>query len=296
METVLNKGLLENLRASLVFGNRAFAEQGRFMPGADAIRFAAVPDLSVATTPLTEGTAPTAVALSVTSVTVSSTQYGNLVEITDIAKVKSPFDLAQTAAERLSRNAAESIDQIVRDVIALGGTAFYSEAAATQRSDLDSTDDEVTAAVLRKLAATMFKNKIPRFSDGLYRLIVSPEVAYDITSDTATGGFVDVRKYTDPTDLLNGEIGRMAGFRIIEAVNAPTFSSTVTVHASLALGALPGWGWGDLQTLRAYHVAPGGDHSDPLAQSEKAGWKVDFGVGVLSNARYYRLESAATAL
>lgn len=60
----------------------------------------------------------------------------------------------------------------------------------------------------------------------------------------------------------------MDGFRIMEVVNAPTVSSTVTVYLSIATGAINGWGAGDLQTLTTYHVAPGGDHTDPLAQEE----------------------------
>jgi len=70
----------------------------------------------------------------------------------------------------------------------------------------------------------------------------------------------------------------------------------VTVYATIAMGDIKGWGTGDLQTLQTYHVAPGGDHSDPLAQEELLGWKVDFGVAVLSNGYFYRFESAATAV
>ena len=86
----------------------------------------------------------------------------------------------------------------------------------------------------------------------------------------------------------------MDGFRIMEVVNAPTASSTVTVYLSIATGAINGWGAGDLQTLTTYHVAPGGDHTDPLAQEELLGWKVSFGVAVLNNSYYFRAETAAT--
>lgn len=294
MGFALHKPTLENLRAALQYGNRSWAEMGQFEPGADVIKFATIPDLAVATTPLTEGSPPTAVALSVSAVMLDSDQYGNLVEITDLAKVKSPIDLPNAAGERLGRNAAETIDQLVRDVIAGGGTQYFSDSTASARSDL-AADDIVTAATLRRLAARMFKGKVPRFPDNFYRLIVSPEVGFDISNDTNSGGFIDVRKYTDPSDMIEGEIGQMAGFRIIQAVNAPTVSSNVTVHLSFGFGRLPGWGWGDLQTLRTYYTPPGGK-GDELHQKESVGWKVAFGTAVLANARYYRLESAASDL
>lgn len=290
----LQQKTLEPLRAALVYGNRMWAEQGTFQKGSDIIKFANVPDLSIVTTPLSEGVTPDAVLLSVGSVSVASDQYGNVVDISDLTKVKSPIDIVNIGAERLARNAAESIDQLVRDVIALGGTPFYSDATATVRSDLTSADP-LTAAALRRLNATMFKNKVPMPADGYYRLIVSPNVYFDLRNETAAGSWQDTLKYTDAEPLLANEMGRLEGFRVMRAVNAPTFASTTTVHASIAFGALPGWGWGDLQSLKTYHEAPGGN-SDVLQLSEKLGWKVDFGVGVLDNARYFRCESAATAL
>lgn len=290
----VQRQVLANLRAELVWADSAYAEQGDFDAGHDTITFVAVPDLQINTTPLTEGTPPTARALSISTVSVSTDQYGDLVSITDIAKVKSPFEIVQIASERVGRQSRESIDQITRDVVAAGGTAFY-QGTNTSRSDIAS-GDKATAADLRKLRATMYKNKLRPFSDGYYRLFIAPEVGYDLRSDTSTGGFIDVNKYATPETLLRGELGRMEGFRIMEVVNAPTFSSTTTVFASIAVGSTKAWGAGELQTLQTYHVAPGGDHDDPLAQEELVGWKVDFGVAVLSNSYFYRFESAASSL
>lgn len=290
----VQRRVLENLRGTLIWADPAYAETGDFDAGHDTLTFVTVPDMSVANTALTEGTAPTAVALTISTVTVSAAQYGNLVAITDLAKIKSPIDIVGTASERLSFNARLTIDQVTRDAIALIGTPYYS-ASRTSRTAVTSTD-YLTATDLRKLRGKMYSNKIPRFPDGKYRLFVHPFVAYDLKNDTGTGGFLDVNKYTDNAPILNSEIGTLEGFRIMEVWNAPTFSSTTTVYASMAVGGIKGWGAGDLQTLQTYHVAPGGDHTDPLAQQELVGWKVAFGVAGLNNSYFYRMESAATAL
>lgn len=290
----IQRNVLQNLRAALVFADPMFAEQGQFDEGINKLTFIAVPDLAINTTALTEGAAPTPKALSITVVDVTPTQYGDLVSITDLAKRFAPFEIENVATERITRQAKESIDKVNRDVVAAGGTAFYADAVAN-RAALGA-GNKLDAVDLRRLRATMFKNKIPPFSDGYYRLMVSPEQGFDLRSDTSTGGWIDVNKYATPETLLSGELGRMEGFRIMEVVNAPTFASTVTVHAAIAVGDLRGWGAGDLQSLRIYHVAPGGDHKDPLAQEELVGWKVAFGVAVLNATYYYRLESAASAL
>lgn len=285
--------MMEPLRNALIFANKAWAESGTFMKGSDIIKFANVPDLSLVTSPMSESVTPTPVALSVGAVSVLTDQYGNVIDISDLTKTKSPIDIVNIGAERLARNAAASIDQLVRDVVASGGTPMY-QGTNTQRTDIGAAEN-ITAADLRKLGAKMYKANIPAAADGYYRIIVSPDVEYDLRNETSAGSWQDVHKYTDASPIIAGEIGRMEGFKVIRAVNAPTFASTVTVHASIAFGALPGWGWGDLQTLRAYHAAPGGN-SDVLELSEKLGWKVTFGVGVLDNSRYFRYESAATAL
>lgn len=291
----VQKRVLENLRAALVFADKRFAEQGEFDEGHDQLMFVNVPDLPINVTPLTEGTRPDKRALSMGTVTVDADQYGDLVSITDLAKRKSPVEIVPIASERVSRQSAESLDQVARDVIALGGTTRLAGTGNSVRADL-AAGDVASAAELRKLKTAMFKAKIRPLDDGFYRLWVHPNVEYDLRADTATGGFIDVKKYTDGNvgDIIRGEVGRMEGFRIMSIVNAPTFASTVTVYRSIALGDKKGWGAGDLQTLRTYHVAPGGDHEDPLAQEELIGWKVAYGVAVLSNGYYFGLETAAT--
>jgi N4-gp56 family major capsid protein len=290
----VQKQVLKNLRAALVWADRSWAEQGDFTPGFDTLTFVSAADIALNVTPLVEGSKPTAKALTIATVTVSTDQYGDLVSITDIAKVKSPIEIVQIGSERLARQAQESLDQISRDIVAVGGTsAFLGVGVPTTRAGIAATD-LMRSTDLRKLRAKMIKAKIPVPDDGYFRLAVHPNVAYDLRMDTALGGWTDVNKYATPETLLRGEVGRMDGFRITEVVNAPTFASTVTVYRSIATGAIKSWGAGDLQTLSTYHVAPGGDHTDPLAQEELLGWKVNFGVAVLSNGYYFGAETAAT--
>jgi len=291
--------VLQNLRDDLVWANPGLAEQGRFDAASDMLTFLKFPDLSSTTpqTPLTEGSPPTARAITMTTVTVSTNQYGDLVDISDIAKVKAPRDVVAIASERVGRTAKEVMDTITRDSIFLGGTAFY-QAGDTTRAGL-ATTDLLVGTDLIKLRSTMKKNNVPLGAGGLYRLYVSNNVAHDLRTDTtANSGWIEPSKYNDATraEVVRGEIGVLNGFRVIEADTAPTFSSTVTVYGSLAVGGIKGWGAGELQTFSTYHVAPGGDHSDPLAQIEEVGWKINFGVAPLNNGYYYRVESGATTL
>ncbi len=288
----VKREVLRNLRNDLVFADPAYSDNGEYDAGHDVLTFIASPDLPINVTPLTEGQSPNKRALTFTTVTVAAAQYGDLVAVTDLLKVKTPVDVVAIAGERLGRQARESLDQIARDAIALGGTPAYAAGAASRVAL--AAGNLMTAAELRKLNVKMKKQKIPPFSDRFYRLWIHPNVEFDLRNDTAVGGFIDVNKYAQPDTILRGEVGRMEGFRIMTVLNAPTFVSTVTVYASIAVGNIKGWGTGSLQTLRTYHVPAGGDHVDPLAQEELLGWKVAWGVGILNNAYFMRFESAAT--
>lgn len=287
------KKVLENLRNELFWADPNFAERGEALgDGFDTLLFTNVPDLTPSTTPLTEGVTPTARALTMGTVSISTDQYGGSVSVTDVAKNKSPIPLINIGSERLTRESKEVVDQVTRDVIAGGGTAYYAGTGNAARADLASTD-LLTVGDLKKVDKKMFLAGIPRHPDGFYHIAVSAEVGYDLSNDA---DFKNANTYVNVENLLRNEIGTIAGFRVREVANAPTFTSTTTVHASIATGAVKGWGAGELESLTTHHVSPGGDHGDLLAQIELMGWKIDFGVGVLSNDYYFRVESAATAL
>lgn len=283
--------VLQNLRASLVYADPALAMPGSFDEGSDTLMWVDVPDLPINTTALTEGTRPDKRALTMGTVTLSTVQYGDLVAITDVAKLLSPVEISAIAAEHISRQAAESLDKVARDEIALGGTAFYANQVAG-RSSL-AAGDKLDVADLDLLRSKMFAAKIPPFADGFYRLYVSAGQSYDLRQDS---NFKTAYQYVDNTPLIRGEVGAIAGFRVIEVANAPTVASGVTVNIAIAVGAIRGWGAGALQSLQVFHIAPGGDHTDPLAQEELIGWKCMWGVAVLNNGFYFRVESAATSV
>ena len=295
--TSVQSEVLTNLRDKLIWANPKWAEEGTFNAQSDTLTFTSVPDLTYtsALTPLTEGTRPTPRAISMNTLTISTAQYGDVVGLTDVAKLKGPKGIEATATERITRVGLQVIDRITRDAIFLGGTPFFPN-TETSRSGLDN-NDYVISTDLQKLYSTMRKNLVPTFDDGSYMLFVSEEVAYDLKRDSTSGNnWIEINKYTTTEPIMSGEIGKYHGFRIVPTTTNPTVSSSVTVSLSLAVGNIKGWGAGNLQTFRTYHKAPGGDHDDLLEQEELMGWKVMFGVATLNNDYYYRLESYASTL
>ena len=296
LQKAVQSKVLATLRNELIWADPGLAEQGRFDPMTDALMFRSYPDISFTAplTPLTEGTAPSIDAISQDTVLVATSQYGRSVGITDVAKTVAPPDVPRVLAEKTSRQAKEVINRVTRTAIFTGGTAFYGSDDHSTRATLDNTDF-LTGAHILKLRATMKLANIPTFSDGSYKAFLHSEQVYDLQRDTTDDtGWLDTQKYARPEEIHKGEVGKLHGVRIIDVNDAPTFSSSVTVRAGVAVGDLKGWGAGDLQTLQMFHTPAGGDHTDPIAQNELMSWKVMFGCAPLNNTFYYRVESYAT--
>lgn len=306
----------ENLRNRLVHAMPGNYTAGRFQKGSNEIRYARYPDLTplgVSDT-LTEAGAPAEYDLTVTTESFVPKQYGKVLKISDLAQLDSPHDLISIASERLARAATESMDNIIRDVLAQGTNVFYAGDAASRGALGTGGNDGVVGLTIKKAVAKMKAANIPTFADGFYRCIIHPAVEFDILTDTSTNGFLEATKYTKSLDLLNGEIGAYAGVRFLVSPNAKVFTgagaSSADVYSSFMFGP-DAYIVGDSQTLQSYFVAPGGDHSDPIAQIATLGFKMRFGAILRGEGatgdfdgsntstgqpRYLRIESTATTL
>ena len=186
------------------------------------------------------------------------------------------------------------MDNIVRDAIhstALSTSVFGATGATTIGANPANSAVAVagvlTGAFVKQMVARLKGANVPAFADGYYRCVIHPSQEYDLITDTAVNGWIEARKYTDPTNILTGEIGQFAGVRFLVSsdakVDAAAGASSGNVYSALFLGP-DAYAVGDSQTLQSYFVAPGGNHTDPLAQKAIVGYKMRFGVLVLDEA------------
>lgn len=284
----------EELRARAVHAMPGMYVPARFVKGTNTLRYARYADLAPSTTTLTEGTAPTDDALTISSEFFTAKQYGATVAISDLANLDSPHDLISIAAERVAYKAVRSMDNIVRDDIhSNAATAAVWGATASGTLTQNAANSAVAAAgvltglFVKQTVARLKAANVPAFADGFYRAIIHPNQEFDLISDTAVNGWIESRKYVDNMDLLTGEIGQFAGVRFIVSSDAKVYAtagaSSGNVYAALFLGP-DSYAVGDSQTLQSYFVAPGGDHTDPLAQKAIVGYKMRFGSLILDEA------------
>jgi len=235
--------------------------------------------LSVSTTPLVSGTPPTDRSLTITDVYADVSQYGDVVKMTDFLESTSIQKVGKLASERLGKQAALTIDTIIRDE--LDGTLPNQFASgATTLAGVGNTEVLNAKEILKALITLQDSSVGPHSSDG-YVLVLAPKCKGDLMNDTADGSWLDVQKYIDPSSKrpITGDCGKLFDTRIIMSAN---ISSTTTdtknserVYSNIFLGE-ECYGVVDLggTNIQMFNKPLGSAGSlDPINQIASMGWK-----------------------
>jgi N4-gp56 family major capsid protein len=252
------RNVMETLRDKAIVMQEGAFIKAASVPGTNQLRYTAFADLGPAET-LLEGVPPQTEGLQWDTLEFTGSQKGKIVAITDLAEQFSPFELYRIAAEKIAWNA---VDTAEKDAVTLVQGAGVGITVVGVTANMASS---VIAAVV-----ALKKADVPAFPDGTYHALISPGDAALLMSQTGELGWTDTMKYANGKAILNGELGTFRGARFIES-NRIADSKTVFFGPDAFI-------WGDYQTIRAYRVAPGGDHADPLAQRGLVGWKGMWGL------------------
>ena len=126
-----------------------FALFGQFRPlpkkSSTVIKFRRYNALATAITPLTEGVTPAGKDLTVTDLTATLAQYGDFIKITDMVSLTNPDPVLTEGAETLGEQSAQTIDELIRDVLAAGTNVFYANGAG--RAEVNSV---ISADMIKK--------------------------------------------------------------------------------------------------------------------------------------------------
>ena len=293
------------LRSELLFDQAADVQPvQQAMPGT-GVTFTIFADISAATSTLNEVTDVTPVALSDSQVTVTLNEYGNAVVTTAKLRGTAFLDVDSAAANIIGYNAGDSIDQVVREVLAAGTNVVYATGGTTTPTSRESisTDDILHADDVRKVVAQLRGANVATF-EGSYMGFIHPDVSYDFRSNTDVAAWRTPANYVNPEGIYNGEIGKFESVRFIETPRAKKFANasngtsttgTIDAYCTHVMGR---------QALaKAYSVTDGngatpkivrGNVTDILMRLQPLGWYWLGGYGRFREASLRRIESASS--
>lgn len=265
-------------------------EQGEGGYGTGVVYWTRWTDLPLVSAGQGEGVPTTAVSMTATNVTGSTAQYDAAVSISDILAYTSFGDVMKAAMQRLAYNAGLSIDTVVRNVIATAGTLQSATGVAGAAWTSIPVTGTLSVNEVKKAVRTLRRNNAMEQSDGYFVAVAHPDSLYDLMTDSTTGGWIDVNKYTDSNvdKILKGEAGKLHGVRFLQTSNGYVRGTGVTASASIYVTNFFGqdaFGVTELQSLKTYVKDFGtGGTGDPTEKVSTAGWKTLFGAAPLNSA------------
>lgn len=293
MKTYYSDYLIDNAIPKLVhdqFGQKHPIPKN----GGKTIEFRKYSPLPKLTTPISEGVTPDGQSLTMSTIEATVAQYGGYITLSDVLLLTAIDNNLVQATKLLGAQAGSTLDTITREVLN-GGTNVIFAGGKDARGDLDAssllTVDDIKKAVL------LLKNQNAEQINGSWVGIIHPDIAYDLTNDPA---WKDVKTYSDPSDIYEGEIGKLFGVRFVETTEAKVWAGAGNggraVYSTLILGD-NAYGVTEISGGGLQHIVKqlgSAGTGDPLDQRATAGWKATKVAERLVENYMVRIESGST--
>jgi N4-gp56 family major capsid protein len=237
---------------------------------------------------LTEGADPTARSAAASRISGTLTEYGNLVKASRLYMDVAIDGTREAIMKELAYDAANLIDNNIRDTAIAGGTTLFA-ATATHRSNVIKAHT-ATIKDIRKALRLLELSSVSRWPDGYYVGLVHPDVSFDLMTDTA---WMDINRYRDTVQFdIKGEVGKLYGVRFVStpklSVLLNSGSGNTDIYRSLIFG--PEYlGESELGDLEVVINEPG--KGAELNTFNTYGYRFVQANAVLKAARCIRLES-----
>lgn len=245
---------------------------------------------------ITEGTNPTAITWGATAYSSGPAQYGILVQVSDLLVHNSAIEVIDSCTMQVRNALARLVDTVIQTVVNAGTNGVIYSGGKTSRSTLGAGDTATIADMVKAVKYMRSSNAagVKPYEGQYFAAVIHPMVMGDLMSNTATGSFVDVGRYTSVDDLRAGKMGDFRGVRYLESAYQNYYNSTVPVLPTTVLGQ-DSFGWGYFQEPTAILTSTA-DSNNPLNLYSSIGGKVTLGVTRFEDQvgyiRIVRVESA----
>ena len=293
MKTYYSDYLIDNAIPKLVhdqFGQKHPIPKN----GGKTIEFRKYSPLPKLTEAISEGVTPDGQSLNMSLVVATVKQYGGYITLSDVLLLTAIDNNLVQATKLLGAQAGATLDTITREVLN-GGTNVIFSGGKEATSDLDASS-VLTVDDIKK-AVRLLKTQNAEQINGSWVGIIHPDIAYDLTNDPA---WKDVKTYSDPSDIYEGEIGKLYGVRFVETTEAKIWAGAGNggraVYSTLILGD-NAYGVTEISGGGLQHIVKqlgSAGTSDPLDQRATAGWKATKTAERLVENYMVRIESCST--
>lgn len=167
--------------------------------------------------------------LSAQVITMTSNVYGSFVTLSRYAAdTTRSGQLVEDAVDCLSDAISNVVDLLTKASLSSNSTTYFGADLAKTSASI-TTADIMTATTLKKAVRNLQGASVRPFADGQkYPYVIHPNHWYDLQSDTAVGGFAATAQYSQPEKIWNGEVGAIAGTRLLLSQNLSLVTTGIT--------------------------------------------------------------------
>lgn len=247
---------------------------------------------------IVEGTNPTAVTWGATSYGSGPFQFGILVQVSDLLVRDSAIEVVDACSEEVNKALARLVDTVVQTVVNAGTNGVIYAGGKTSRTSLAAGDTLTQTEMIKAVTWMRSANAagVKPYDGQYYAAIIHPAVAGDLMSNSQTGAYQDVGRYTSVDEMRAGSLGSFRGIRYLESAYQNYYNSTVNVFPTTVVGD-QSFGWGYFQQPTPILVTTP-DSNNPLNLFTSIGGKVTLGVTRFEDRpgvfRIVRTESATS--
>jgi N4-gp56 family major capsid protein len=280
-----------------------------------SMKFRRYNSLGLRTTPLTEGVTPASEKLTATDITATLSQYGGLVEITDIIVDTHEDPILREAVAVSGEQAAKTVETLRYNVLKACTNVFYANSVAgrtTVASAFTRTDQRKIVRSLERQEAqfvTSIVKSTPSFNTESILPAYAAVTHVDLTSDIrGLTGFINVADYGN-ISAWETEIGSCEDVRYLKStIFTPYAGAGAATTTMLATGGKcdvypvmyfgkDAYGFIALKgkyAITPIVINPVPSKSDPLGQRGSVSWKTMQTTVILNDAWMAVLETACT--
>ena len=167
---------------------------------------------------LTEGTKMTTKTMSSSYKSITVSERGNAISVSELALKASFTNLMEDATTLLARDMALVLDCELRDVALTGTNVIYGRldkyaSKINARGSIADNSNILSVATIKDAVEILATNNAPKFEGSYYVAFVHPHQSRMLRDDPA---WIDASRYGSPDNLFTGEIGKIDDVRFIE--------------------------------------------------------------------------------
>lgn len=244
--TYKNFSLSSDLRSAAVAESKFMQfvrpESGYGRKSGESITIARVSNLAIPSSgKLVEGIKIPEDSLTISSVSITVSEWGRAVPYTSLSDDLSKFDMESIVQKELMKQMRLILDNAAAAAfktckLKVNSTSVSSVTFSTSGSFSASSTNKLNVAMVEQIRDYMYQTAIiPPYEGDDYICMLSTPAKRGLLSDPS---WEDWHKYTDPQSKYNGEVGRIENIRFIETNNSGALgSTTANIGDALFFGA-----------------------------------------------------------